>query len=257
VAGAWQSEGSCRARSISAGPLAGSLPSTAGSAMTPRVVGTPLSLYGNRFSAVTSGTPVVPLLASSRNTMPQPMAGGRFVPVIAQGYVEAQRGRESSLGPGPNRAPSVSTRGGSPPPGVGVVAPTTGVVRQSSVQRPMNGVVRQASGRPVEAAGSCTPITGASVQTVGGASGASCTSSAAGPGEDSVPPPLAGPNRAPLVAPTVAGAAARNLQGNSRFSLGPGVPGTSTPQPSRYAYVNSAARRDAAASREVQRRGRR
>lgn len=244
-----------RARSVSASPSQGAPVSSSAGPLSPRrVIATPFAQYGNRFSAVTPTHPGVSLQPSSRTNTPQPMSGCRFVPVSA--YAEAQRGRESSQGPavpGPSRASSVATRGASPLPGYPQAASAT-VVRQSSVARPPSGgAVRQVS------VSSSTTAPGASVTTMGAPGGVSCVASAAeepqlgahlSAGTARQQPPHV------AVAVAAAAAAARSVQGNPRHSLG--APGTSTPQPSRYAYANSAVRRDCAPNpRDVRRyRGR-
>jgi len=236
-----------RERSVSAGPMPTAAMPT-GPGQQRQVVAAPMTQYGNRFSPVaapTSGAasvPYAPLRASSRMNTPltlhdhQAAAAfgvGRFVPVTAAGYMEVQRGRD--LSQGPQRAPSVSTRAGSPPPSVSV-APANAVVRQSSV-------ARQVSAPPSALVGSCTPTAGLSVSTTGG--GASCVTSA-GYGEESpcVPLTLAGrPNNVGAqMAAVIAASAVRGGPPNTRHSLGPHPSGAMSPQPSRYAYVNAGMR---------------
>jgi hypothetical protein len=164
-----------------------------------------------------------------------------------------QRGRGESQTAGSMRTTSTSTsitRGGSPTPGVSSLqAPLSspGVVRQSSAVRPISSIsaTRQAS------AGSASP--GSTTPTPLAGSFQNCVGNI---GEDV---PLN--SRAlspPHVAAVAAAAAAAVKSGTMRHTMGGTRPGTSTPQPSRYAYVNSVARRDPpqTSQRDARRRGR-
>lgn len=259
-------EGTARPRSVSAGQV--TVPATVsqtGGNLSARSVSTiPLTQYGARFSAVQSASSTGStsgIRTPSRGATPQPFStinGCRFVPVSSPLMnCEVQRGREGVVTAGSHRATSASTsitRGGSPTPAMNSLqAPQSSstVVRQSSAVRPLASLsaVRQVSAGSTSG-GSTTPLPGSFGTRIGN-SGLSLSEDAPAVNTRAVSPPH--------VAAVAAAAAAAVKQGAMRHTIGSNALGSSTPQPSRYAYVNSSARRDCqpqANQREARRRGR-
>lgn len=257
-------EGTARPRSVSAGQVTvPAIVSQTGGNLSARSVSTiPLTQYGARFSAVQSASSTGSMSAirtPSRGATPQPFStinGCRFVPVSSPLMnCEVQRGREGIVTAGSHRATSASTsitRGGSPTPAMNSLqAPhsSSTVVRQSSAVRPLASLsaIRQVSAGSTSG-GSTTPLPGSFGTRIGNSG---LSEDAPAVNTRAVSPPH--------VAAVAAAAAAAVKQGAMRHTIGSNALGSTTPQPSRYAYVNSSARRDCqpqANQREARRRGR-